>query len=132
MPDLYWDSKTDPYVYPGTRVLKNLANIEDEEKLEAFEEQVTALRLEEAMTAIKDAPINLKTWQKLHRTLFQDVYDWSGDIRTVHLAKGNSVFALPQTIEPQAKDFLMLSKRKILQIWTKKNSSRAWLITSLN
>ena len=134
MSDSYWDSKSDPYVYPGTQVLKNLANIEDGEKLQAFEEQVTALRLEEAMAAIKGAPINLKTWQKLHKILFQDVYEWSGEIRSVHLAKGNTVFALPQTIETQAREIFDNMEKENIQALPKDAfvSRMAYYFSELN
>jgi len=54
--------------------------------------------------AIKDEPLNLSTWQKLHRSFFQDVYSWSGEIRSVHLAKGDTVFAIPDHIETQARE----------------------------
>ena len=104
MTELYWDSSSDPYVYPGTRVLKNIPDIRDAEILETFEQRATALRFNEAMKAIRNDPLALSTWKKLHRTLFQDVYSWAGEIRTVHLAKGNTVFAIPQHIEAQAQE----------------------------
>ena len=37
----------DPYVYPGTNILKNLHGIEDYERLQHFEAVVTANRLSE-------------------------------------------------------------------------------------
>lgn len=38
---------TDPYVYPGTNVLKNLPGIEDHDRLEQFEAVSTADRISE-------------------------------------------------------------------------------------
>jgi cell filamentation protein len=38
---------TDPYVYPGTTVLKNLAGIEDPKRLQQFEAVSTAHRISE-------------------------------------------------------------------------------------
>ena len=32
----------------------------------------------------------------MHRHIFQDVYPWAGELRITPLAKGNSLFALPQ------------------------------------
>jgi fido (protein-threonine AMPylation protein) len=37
---------TDPYVYPGTDVLRNKENIRDARELEAFERMATANRME--------------------------------------------------------------------------------------
>jgi len=35
----------------------------------------------------------------LHRRIFGDIYDWAGELRTVPIAKEESLFALPQHIE---------------------------------
>ena len=37
MTESYWDSSSDPYVYPGTRILKNIPDIHDEAALVTFE-----------------------------------------------------------------------------------------------
>jgi cell filamentation protein len=104
MTESYWDSSSDSYVYPGTRILKNIPGIRDEAALLTFEQRATALRYDEAMMSIRDAPLSLSTWKKLHKTLFQDVYAWAGEIRHVQLAKGNTVFAIPENIERQADE----------------------------
>ncbi len=41
--------------------------------------------------------------QGIHRYLFQDVYEWAGDFRTVDIAKGNSYFAHVPYIESTLK-----------------------------
>src|SRR5947207_12732697 len=47
----------------------------------------------------------------IHRYLFQDVYEWAGEFRTVDIAKGNSYFAHVPYIESTLKDlFERLSK----------------------
>ncbi|WP_197712000.1 Fic/DOC family protein [Polynucleobacter necessarius] len=43
--------------------------------------------------------------QNIHLTLFQDVYDWAGKIRTVDISRGNSRFANVRFIESAANDF---------------------------
>jgi cell filamentation protein len=35
---------------------------------------------------------DLRHLRAIHRHLFQDVYDWAGEIRTVEIAKGGSQF----------------------------------------
>jgi cell filamentation protein len=123
MTESYWDSSSDPYVYPGTRILKNIPDIHDEAALVTFEQRATALRYDEAMISIKDAPLALSTWKKLHKTLFQDVYDWAGEIRHVQLAKGNTVFAIPEHIERQADE--LFAKMKIENLKDLDSSRRA-------
>jgi cell filamentation protein len=99
----YWNTQSDPYQYPASPVLKNLPDIRNADTLAAFEQRATALRLDEMLAAISSIPINLEMWQTIHRILFQDVYDWAGQIRAVQIAKGNTVFAMPEHIGTEAK-----------------------------
>jgi cell filamentation protein, protein adenylyltransferase len=103
MTDSYWNAESDPYRYPGSPVLKNLPNIRNAAALEAFEQRATALRLDEMIVAIANMPIDFATWQMIHRILFQDVYGWAGQLRMVQLAKGDTVFAMPERIEGEGK-----------------------------
>ncbi len=103
MIDSFWNTGTDPYQYATSTVLKNIPDIRNAEALEVFEQRATALRLDEMIVAIADAPATLATWQMIHRILFQDVYSWAGQIRMVQLAKGDTLFAMPEHIEAEAK-----------------------------
>lgn len=80
------------FKYPGTEVLINKADIRTQEALDAFEADVTAVRLIELL----DSPINgnfdLLHLQAIHRHIFQDVYDWAGELRQVDIQKGGSKF----------------------------------------
>lgn len=40
----------DPYVYPRTNILRNLANIQDDKKLSCMEADYTSIRLAELVT----------------------------------------------------------------------------------
>jgi cell filamentation protein len=103
MTDSYWNTNPDPYQYPDSPVLKNLPDIRDAAALDKFEQRATALRLDEMIAAVANVPMSLGTWQTIHRILFQDVYEWAGQIRTVQLAKGDTVFAMPGHIDGAAK-----------------------------
>lgn len=46
---------------------------------------------------------DLKYLQSIHRFLFEDIYSWAGQIRTVDIAKGN-IFCLVQFIDIQFAD----------------------------
>ena len=77
-------SGDDPYVYPGTYVLKNKAGLADPDALERFERLQT---VERHATLSFDIPMNVEGYQAIHHHLFQDVYDWAGQVRTINIAK---------------------------------------------
>jgi cell filamentation protein len=69
-----------PYCYPGTDVLRNREGIRDRDELEELERQHSADRM---MTLPHDLPITVAGYCEIHRYVFQDVYDWAGEYRTV-------------------------------------------------
>jgi len=67
-------------------VLHNLANIEDEKVLLAYESLKVSKRVEELI----ENPIQIKSSNSLliiHHYLFQDIYEWAGKLRTVNISK---------------------------------------------
>lgn len=88
----------DPYVYPGTDVLRNIPGIRDRDELERFEARLTFLRgLQLASDSIA-GKYDLAHLQTFHRYLFTGLYEWAGDLRTVVLAR-TDLFCLPEHIE---------------------------------
>lgn len=72
-------------------VLHNLANIEDEKILLAYESLKVSKRIEELF----ENPIKIKDSNSLlniHHYLFQDVYEWAGKVRTVNISKNGKPF----------------------------------------
>ncbi len=93
----------DPYVYPGSSVLKNLLDERDRNRLERQEYQLTlARRMELEVTPIT-GPFDLARWAETHRRLFQDVYAWAGRLRTVEISKGSSQFHASALIPAAAR-----------------------------
>lgn len=84
---------TDSYTYPETNILRNKADIRDQAALDAFEADATAVRLIEILDNPTQGQFDLPHLQAIHRHLFQDVYEWAGEFRTVDLSKGTSRFA---------------------------------------
>lgn len=84
---------SDAYVYPGTEVLRNKADIRGQAALDAFEADVSAVRMLELINNPVQGVFDLKHLCAIHRYLFQDVYDWAGEIRTVDISRGASRFA---------------------------------------
>lgn len=96
----------DPYVYPGSTVLRNLPELQDVDALAEHEAQATTLRLAQLAESGLEGAYDLPHLQKFHRFIFQDVYAWAGELRTVPLAKPGSMFALPEHIESYATNIL--------------------------
>lgn len=84
------DAYTDPFVIPGTNTLRNRFGERDPDKLAAIERVLTQ---ERGMQPLAGVAISAEGFRALHRQLFQDVYQWTGEIRTDGtLSKGDAVF----------------------------------------
>jgi len=111
----------DPYVYPGTSVLRNLAELRDAERLERFESDHCFARLLELYENPLALGFDLEHLKRIHQYVFQDVYAWAGEFRTVNMAKGNmakgnSFFARPEYILPELQKVLArLAKQRFLR-----------------
>lgn len=86
----------DPYSYPGTDVLRNKLGITNDPDLTKAEQRYSTARGLEA-ARLSFAP-NAQGYRDLHRHLFQDVYEWAGQDRTVQIGKGGSMFAAPSYV----------------------------------
>ncbi len=96
----------DPYVYPGTSVLRNIAGLKCADMLAEREAQVSTLRLAQLARLRIEGAYDLAHLQEFHRVIFQDIYSWAGQLRSVPLAKPGSMFALPKHIENYMSDVL--------------------------
>ena len=81
----------DPYTYPGSDRLRNRLGITDDKTLTEAERRLTQARGAEA--ARLTFPATADGYRALHQHLFQDLYEWAGQDRTVNIAKGGSSFA---------------------------------------
>lgn len=91
----------DPYVYPGTAVLKNKLDLRDPEELDRAERRLVQTRIQEGAPAGR---FDLAHLRAIHRHLFQDVYEWAGELRTLEISKGGSQFQFRQYIETGMAD----------------------------
>jgi len=79
------------YTDPKTGVMRNNANIASPEELLFFESAAVVKRLKE----LEAKPINIhnaETLLDIHRYLFQDIYEWAGQKRTVEISKQGKPF----------------------------------------
>jgi cell filamentation protein len=91
----------DPYVYPGTRILRNKLNIWDAVELDFAERRFSAIRVRQG---VPTGDFDLQHLKAIHRHLFQDIFEWAGQIRTVEISKGGSQFQFRQYIETGMAD----------------------------
>jgi cell filamentation protein len=91
----------DPYVYPGSIVLRNKYGIRNANMLDKIEREIAAERINQG---VPSGDFDLAHLKAIHRHLFQDIYDWAGDIRTVEISKGGSQFQFRQYIETGMAD----------------------------
>jgi len=90
---------TDPYIFPGTNTLRNLAGISDFVELQRFEAISTAQRISELCLEPIRGPFDAPHLQRVHRYIFQDVYSWAGAFRTVNMGtESGSWFCRPEFI----------------------------------
>ncbi len=89
------------YCYPDSDVLMNKMDIRDQAKLEEAERRLTMFRMSDLLDTPVKGDFDLKHLQSIHRYLFQDLYSWAGQIRTVDISKA-AVFCKARFIEEQA------------------------------
>lgn len=79
------------YVDPKSGILKNLVDINDAEDLLFFESVAVTRRISELH--IKPIKIvGIKSLFSIHKQLFQDIYAWAGQARTVEINKDGKQF----------------------------------------
>jgi cell filamentation protein len=92
----------DPYLLPGTSVLRNRCGITDAAVLADFELTASLARVAELERRPVDGDFDLQHLCAIHRRIFCDVYDWAGAIRTVDIAKG-MYFCRSEAIESESR-----------------------------
>ena len=86
----------DPYVYPGTNVLRNLRDIRDPAQLSETESIATGRRIIELTGEPEPGTFDPRHLQSIHHYIFQDIYQWAGELRTgQHCA--SSFLCFPRT-----------------------------------
>ena len=135
MSDLY-EAGRDPYCYPESSVLRNKLNIRDANLLAEVESLYSQKRLTDLYTdSVVNGRFGFRHLSRIHRYIFQDVYAWAGQIRTVRIHKGETTFAYPEHIASEAgRIFDELQQERLLQELTGPvmRQRLAWYIGELN
>ena len=104
--------KQDVYCYPDSTVLINLLDIQEPVKLEEAEAEFTLARAQTYNPTFSN--FNFNHLKQIHHHLFQDLYSWAGQTRTVDISKGDTRFCISSRIEPEAEKILL--KLRALQL----------------
>jgi cell filamentation protein len=97
----YQDSEG--YCYPGTNILKNKLGIKNDDTLTVAEREITSLKLLMIYTMPIMKVYDLNNLCKIHKIIFEDIYEWAGQIRKGDfLSKGGSIFCRGQYIAENA------------------------------
>ena len=94
----WYDVTEDLLCYPGTNVLKNKADLTDQDELDQFEQLMFLTRSEEPLP---EGALDYMHYRAIHHHFFQDVYTWAGQARQVRTAKGGNWFCYPEYIDAE-------------------------------
>lgn len=91
----------DPYLEPASGILRNRLGITAHPALDVAETDLVEARRAQMIARPVKVTGDLQQLQAIHRQLFQDVYDWAGELRTVDIRKGT---------DPAAEFFMPVSR----------------------
>ena len=94
----------DPYLDPRTGVFRNRLGLTDRAALAAAEADLSLARVEQLIRRRIPGHYDLDHLRAFHWTIFQDVYPWAGQLRTVLIVKAGASFCLPHQIVDTAAD----------------------------
>ena len=87
------------YCYLGTDILVNKLGIKNDNALIIAEREITSLKMLMLYNVPKNENLNFDALCKIHKHIFEDLYEWAGKIRKGDFfSKGNSIFCRGQYI----------------------------------
>ena len=93
----------DPYLDLESGVLRNRLGITNAKPLRQVEAELTASRIYDVIRNPISGGYDLAHLRAFHRHIFQDIYDWAGELRTVSIGRGR-LFSLPRHLEADADE----------------------------
>ena len=100
---------SDPYLYPGTGVLRNVPGLRNVDQLAHFETLNTARRSYELLRNPVVGRFDVAHLRAIHKHVFQDIFSWAGEFRTTmlgkaeHLGKPPTWFTPPHLLEHEVE-----------------------------
>ena|ERR1700747_1353661 len=101
---------SDPYIDPGSGVLRNKFDLTDQGLLHHAEANAVSMRSILLQLNPLEGNFDSEHLKAIHSYLFRDVYEWAGQFRTIPLAKAEDIhggriirFTSPDLIEEELK-----------------------------
>lgn len=127
----------DPYLYPDSNVLRNKFDIHDAERLSEVENDLVYIKLFEVDEFIGGLTLDADGLKALHRYLFEDVYDWAGEFRTINISKFERVLPgasvrygehtrLQKELDAAFADMSLIKWQKLTPVARAKSFARAF------
>ena len=91
----------DSYCYENSDVLINLFDIRDGELLHEAEREISNVNAD--TIEFSPPPYDLYYLRSIHRVLFQEIYSWAGELRTVDISKADTRFCTVRRIEKESE-----------------------------
>lgn len=78
---------SDPYLIPGTDVLRNKLGVLDPDELDSKIHDIAII--ESSFLFNEGPPVKplLTGWRAVHKAMFGEIFDWAGEFRTIHIRK---------------------------------------------
>lgn len=89
--------------YPGTSVLVNKLNIRDQKQLDENEALITSVKILQIELQPMVSEPDFSYLKDLHRCLFEELYDWAGQVRTINISKMRTAFCPADQIAQTAQ-----------------------------
>ena len=103
MSDKYGNDR-DPYLYPELNVMRNRLDIRQAKRLAQAAYEFTALRA--ATLSLGPLLRGLPHLCAIHQHLYQDIFDWAGDIREMDIYQGDTRFCHFAYIEKEGNSLM--------------------------
>ena len=89
--------------YPGTSVLVNKLGIQDQAQLDENEALIVGVKSLQFELEPFPESLDFAYYKRLHRYLFDTLYEWAGTVRSVDLSKQHTRFCPAREIESLAE-----------------------------
>lgn len=103
------------YCYVDSDVLRNKLDIHDADKLNEMERKITSVRLAELVKQPLPRIFGDEHLKRIHKHIFQDLYTWAGQFRTVDINKQMWFCLVPHMKGASQDIFNKLEKDHYLQ-----------------
>lgn len=94
--------ENDPYAMPNG-VLINKLSITSTRELDEIEQDISSLAIKLISQEAPPERFDFAHLRNLHKRIFEQVYPWAGELRTVDIGKGDTLFLRHQDLETEAQ-----------------------------